>query len=648
MLLRVPMAPTSRACLIIASVLAGLLPGVALGQSAQQDEDPPETLVVTGSYEPVTLSEAAGSVDVISGEELDAWRYDGVLEALRHRAGVHADQPGARGSRASVYTRGLDPNHTLVLIDGVALNDPTNARGGSYDFSTLSSGDIERIEIVRGPISAVHGSDALGGAIQVITRDGQGPDRADAEAAGGRYGYVRGLMRAAGQRGPIDLSLSGSYENEGTPDGIGNYRGGTLNASLGANLPREGRARATLRFQDSRNQAYPDASGGQDLAVLRSFETRNIRDLSGGLDIQQPLGDDLELSLLATAFHHRENRRSPGVAPPPGNPFGGVPAEPNTRDNYYEYGLTGYGTYEFGAGVSVTAGGAVEWERGESDGAPLVGLGVAPDFDEQRVTGGPLAELQWRCDCGLTLLGGSRVDFREGGSAVWTPRVNASYRVPRLGTEIRGGFGRGWKQPSFFALGNPIVGNDDLRAEKSIGWEAGFGQQLAGERFEIDFTYFDVEVEDLVDLDTAIFQLINLGKVRSRGVELSLRASVHETLQLRGHATYTDTEDQSGRRLRNRPKWRGGVAVEWTPIEGLSARVDALFVGEVKDFSIPTGDRDLHDYARVDLALAWAPRSQQWLELFLAVDNLLDENYEEAIGFPAVGIRPRAGVAVRY
>ena len=129
-----------------------------------------EPVVVTATVAPTPLGRTTAPVTVISHEQIAAQQATSVTELLRQVPGVHIDQAGARGGISSVYVRGSDPNFTVVLIDGVKVNDPTNSRGGSFDFSTLSTDNIERIEIVRGPLSAVYGSDALGGVIDIITR----------------------------------------------------------------------------------------------------------------------------------------------------------------------------------------------------------------------------------------------------------------------------------------------------------------------------------------------------------------------------------------------------------------------------------------------------------------------------------------------
>jgi len=636
---------------------AGLAWLFAAGAAAESPAASPapgaiETVVVTASHDPLPLESTPGSVDIISADALERARYDGLLEALRHRPGLHADQPAGRGSRGSVYVRGLDPNHSVVLLDGIALNDPTNARGGSFDFSSLDDLDaLERVEIVRGPVSAVQGSDALAGAIQMISRSGKGPDRARLGMAGGRYGYFRGFAGASGERGPFDAAVAGSYVDEGQPADTGDYRGGTLLAALGLDLPRRARLRGTLLYRDDRSAAYPEFSGGPDLAVIRAFERRAARDVAGGLTFTQQPIDWLDTTLTGSLVRRREDRSSPGIAPDPADPFDpGIPAEPDSRDWLRRGALALRGTARAPRGIALSAGGDARWETGESRGALLPPLGAGrTDFTLQRRIAGTFVEARWRCACGVLLLAGARGDFPEGEGPELTPRVAGSADLPGLPLRVHASWGEGFKLPSFYALGNPLVGNAALTAERSRGWDTGLHAASASGRLAASATYFDLRVRNLIDFDVTSFRLENLGEVRSRGLELELEAALFEALALRGHTTYADTVDvETGQRLRNRPRWRGGFALDWEPVHSIALHLEALFVGRVLDASVPTGRGTvvaLDAYARVDLALRWSPRA--WLSLDLAVDNLLDAEYEEAIGFPATGIRPRAGFTLR-
>ena len=195
-----------------------------------------EPVIVTATVAPTPLDRTTAPVTVISREQIAAQQATSVTELLRQVPGVHIDQAGARGGISSVYVRGSDPNFTVVLIDGVKVNDPTNSRGGSFDFSTLSTDNIERIEIVRGPLSAVYGSDALGGVINIITRRGTGVPNGSVEVSAGRFDAYRTLLQANGTLGVLDYAVSGSYLDNGRPVEGNRFLGATLQTNLGVHL----------------------------------------------------------------------------------------------------------------------------------------------------------------------------------------------------------------------------------------------------------------------------------------------------------------------------------------------------------------------------------------------------------------------------
>jgi outer membrane cobalamin receptor len=501
--------------------------------------------------------------------------------------------------------------------------------------------------------TAVWGSDALAGAVQVITRDGRGPDALRLGVSGGRYGYLHGFASARGQRGPFDAVASGSYVDGGMPDENGDYRGGSVYGSLGADLSGGARLRGTLFYNDANLEAFPEFSGGPELAAIRAFEERRVRSVATGLALtQQPLAW-LDYALTGSLYWRRERRRSPGVAPTLDDC--GIPTEPGSRDELRRGALALRATARVPGGVALTAGGDVAWEAGRSRGE-FVSLGPprdcpsgTTDFTLDRAVGGPFAEAHWRSGFGLALLAGVRADFSHEQDAAVTPRLRGSYALPGLPLVVDASWGEGFKLPSFFALGNPTAGNPALQAEHSRGWDAGLRYAHPSGRVEASASYFEIRVRDLIDLNATSFRLENLDEARSRGIELEGRLAPLAGLELRGYATYADTVDtDTHERLRNRPRWRGGFALDWRPVTAVSLRVEALFVSSVLDASAPTGRGTLvklDAYERVDLSLSWSPRP--WLEIHLSVDNLLDAEYREAVGYPAPGIRPRAGVALR-
>jgi vitamin B12 transporter len=194
----------------------------------------PESIMVTGSRLPGAVRADDSNVTVLDRAQIEERHASSVVELLRTIPGMVVEQAGGRGSVASVFTRGAKPNFTLVLLDGVRLNDPTNTRGGSFDFATLSLDDIDRVEIIRSPSSAIYGSDAVGGVINIITRKGTDHFTGDAEAAIGQYGF---WQSAAELRGPVagaTASLGVSRLDNGRPVDGSQFRGSVLNGSVTA------------------------------------------------------------------------------------------------------------------------------------------------------------------------------------------------------------------------------------------------------------------------------------------------------------------------------------------------------------------------------------------------------------------------------
>jgi vitamin B12 transporter len=297
----------------------------------------------------------------------------------------------------------------------------------------------------------------------------------------------------------------------------------------------------------------------------------------------------------------------------------------------------------------VTAGVDVEREEGASDGALVVPGGPTTEiptrFRLERTVYAPFAELQLVSSRGWTLYGGARVDVPDDFASRVSPRAGGQYRVESTRTTVRVNWGEGFKLPSFFALANPIVGNPRLGPETSESLEVGVLQTVA-RGVEVGVTAFRSRFFDLVDLaEGPPPRLVNRSEVTARGVELTGDLVRFARLGLSAHLTYTETDIKgTDERLRNRPKWRGGVRARYQPRSDLVVGLGILYVGAVLDSSIPTGDRELGDYVRVDLTATWTPRPR-W-QLWLGVENALGARYEEAVGFPAPGIAVRVGVRV--
>ncbi len=625
--------------LSVYTLASAQLPGADRETSTKLDP-----LVVTGEWPPTPLSLTTSQVTVIQRDRIEARQADNVTDLLRQVPGLHIDQRGARGGVSSVYLRGSDPSLTMVLIDGIKVNDTTNNRGGSFDFSTLNTDHIERIEIVPGPLSAVYGSDALSGVINIITRRGSPESSRQIELAGGRFNYLRTRLQAHGQLGDLDYALSAAYLDNGEPIEGSDFRNGSWHAHLGLPVSDLMELRWLGRYVRSNSRVFPDASGGPERAVLRDTERREIEELVLGTTLDHDPWEWWRYELRLGFFHRQEEALSPGVAPPPGNPFAGVPGSESDA-TFQRFEVTWSHTLTPRDGVDVTIGAQAQFETGTNQGS-LMFIGPT-DFDFSRDTYAPFFNVQLALIPGLRVQGGLRADFIDDFGREVSPRVGATYTIAATGTTLRANWGEGLKVPSFYSLADPVVGNARLTPETSMSVEVGLTQRLWVERVTLRLSFFYNEFDDLIDFDPTLFRLVNRDEVETKGVEMHVQIQPWPELHVNSHLTYLDSDvKNSTAQLRNRPRWRGGFDIHWRALPTLSLNLALLAVGDSLDFAVPTGERELDAYARVDVAARWAFRPN-W-EMFLAVDNVLDADYEEAIGFPAPGINPRGGLRARF
>jgi len=613
-------------------------------QSEQAESLDP--VVVTGTSLPRTLSQSTASVTVITREEIEARQADSVSELLRQVPGVYTDQPGSRGGVSSVYIRGGDPNFTLVLIDGVKVNDPTNSRGGSFDFSTLSTDNIERIEIVRDPMSSFYGSDALSGVINIITKKGKGESTFTPQVSAGRFGQFRVFSGLSGSQGLFNYSLSGSYLDDGEPIKGSKFKSPSFTSSQGLRLSDDMEITSTFRYAHVDSTSFPDDSGGPDFAVIRSTDRRNVDQFLVGVNFSHVPFEWWDYELKLGFYNNKEKFTSPGVAPGERDPFG-IP--PNSSDNNFKrYDINFINNFSLADGVDFAVGFETEFEDGTSRGMLSGDFPLSTDFSLNRYILSPYIELNLNPIENLHIVLGSRLDFPEDFDSDYSPRAGISYKVQKTNTIFRANYGEGFKLPSFFSLSNPIVGNPDLVPETSKSIDLGIKQILRDGLAGLTFNIYYNQFKNLVDFDEGPPPvLVNRSEVTVKGFELIMELIPWDILRLNGDLNYADSNIKgTGEELRNRPRWWGGFSVLLLPRTDIIINLDALFVGRVFDSSIPTGDVELDSYALFNTAVTWIPHKRA--KVFLAVDNLFNEDYEQFVGFPAPGIAPRGGIKLTF
>jgi vitamin B12 transporter len=595
---------------------------------------PQTEIVVTGSRVATDPDDVGANVTVLKREDFDVEKPAQLSDILRRVAGVHVDQVGGRGGTGSLYVRGADPNYTLVLVDGVRVNDPTNARGGSFDFSTLDVADVERVEIARGPYSAVYGGDALAGVVNIVTRHAP---RDSTTAA-------RELALSAG--GPLaggNWSLGASDANEGEVVRGNQFESQRVSGNFDTQIGNATTLFVTGRYSESEREGWPDDSGGYEFAAIRETEHRTADEMLFGGGANTRIGN-ATFGLTLGYFERDDLIDSPGVAPGVRDPFG-VP--PNLVDsNLTRYSATFTGTQKFSDAVTVAYG--IDWlrETGTSDGSLDFGGGfVLPtSFDLTRTTWAPFAEMRLETKFGLSTQLGVRVDDPDGASSVTSPRVRVAYAAGDSGFTIAGAWGKAFKLPSFYALGHPLVGNPDLVPERAESYEIELSQEILDGAGRVSATWFDGEFRNAIDFDPGPPpMLVNRNRVDTQGFELAGRVGLSEQWKLDASLTQAKSRVAStGNELRNRPEWRGGVGAHWTPLSTLEFSAAATYVGSSLDSSIATGDVRLSSYTRVDVSAAWQVTPK--FQAYLVIDNLTDQKYEEFVGNETRGILPRAGV----
>lgn len=636
-------APVAAAALL---ALAGALgpAGPALAQTA-----PPaaaETVVVTGTRIAITPAGLAQQVTVIDRQALQQMGAARIEDVLARVTGVYVDQAGSTGSFASMYMRGAENSHLLILLDGVKLNDPTTTRGSAYDLSSIDLAQIERIEVLRGPASAVYGGEALAGVLHIITRRAVGNGLAGS-------GYV-----GAGGDGHRRIGGQFAFGTPALQGEVSAGRGEEGGASRDARL-RVDTVKGTLRFQPLAgvdasvfatevrrdSAAFPDDSGGPRLAVNRDKTTRESRDRIVGARVEADLQAGLRASFSASLYDRRESANNAAVD-------GGVrfPVPAFTSDTDFERGNFAASVRWEPAGqpFSLVAGVEHQTEEGSlTSVGDFFGAGTPQTltFALERDTSSVFAEAQWKLTPAVGLQLGVRNDKVQGIKAVTTPHLGLVWEV-RPGSTLKFSANEGFKPPSFFALGFPIGGNPNLLPERSRNAEASFAQRLDGAGSVAQLTVFETRYRDLVDFDGNTFTNVNRGTIVVRGVEPEVTLRMLPGWRITAGVALLSIDVRDGlQALRNRPEKTAHLSAQ-----GDLGRIGSVFAGvrvsgSFLDRANPTGDITMPGYTVLDAAYtvpfgAWRAK--------LAVDNLLDKQYEQFVGFPAQGRRVRAEVSASF
>jgi vitamin B12 transporter len=621
--------------LLSTAIAAAPLSSPASAQSLDQpSSDPTETpadeVVVTGVRAEQSRRETGQAIAVVTREEIGRRQTVVVTDILQTLPGVTVTRNGSIGGLTAVRIRGAEDAQTLVVIDGVRVNDPSSP-AGAFDFANLLSSNIERIEVLRGPNSVPWGSQAIGGVVNIITAkppaDGLNA-RANAE-----YGYADQVFASAGVsggRGRLSGSLTGGYLRT---DGIsaaasGSERDGYRQYGASGRLGLEITDGIALDLRgyaaDSRTEidGFPPPSFG--LADTDEFSTAEELYGYAGLRADFAEGRIRNRVAFTIADINRDNfSRSAGDEPL----FFG-----RGRSERYEY----QGDFRLVEQLRVIAGAEHEDSR-FTDGDVSASVGITSVYGQ--LIAKPVRQ--------LTVTGGVRHDDHEQFGSETTLGADAALALD-TGTTLRLSYGEGFKAPTLFQLYGGFIGNEDLRPERARNYGAGVEQSFLDGRAVVGATYFRRRTRDQIDFDLGTFTYGNIARTRAEGVELELALRPVQALTVTANYSYIDSENRSpganlGNDLARRPRETVSVNADYRLPFGLGLGATVSHVGDSFDNAANTVRLDGFVLASVRAELPVGER----FSIYGRVENLFDERYETVRGYDVFGRAAYGGVRVR-
>ena len=652
-------------CASIAAYAAAFVfpPINAIAESAVSVTDSSlEEVVVVANRTPEPLSKVGSSVTVLDSAAIQGSQEVVISDLLTQTPGLSVARNGGVGATTNVYIRGADSDQTVVLIDGVQINDPSNF-ASTFDFANLLTGDIARIEILRGAQSTLYGSQAIGGVINIITAEPTSPLGGGVSAEGGSHdtGYVAGNM--GGKNDAMLWRLAANYyRTSGIPDfdqALGGKRlcasqigggSGRLEYNLTPEVEFDVRGYYTQARTDFDGNDTPNFTFGDD------GEYGKTRQFLGytGLTIHSPsriLTNRIAVQYTDTETHNYD----------PNAPTDGFGVSPST-ETFYGIGRNireeYQGTWQFSSLGHLVFGAQHERSTISTD-SPAYDVTPMP-VDKQVSINSGYAQLQTELLAGLTFTAGERYDHHDVYGGHTTGQLAAAWALNDQKTIIRASFGEGFKAPSLYELYSNY-GNLALHPEQARSWDAGVERRSSDARLVISATYFQRKSDDLILFLSCPAPIAlcatepqgvfaNVARASARGVELQGSFNLSEHLSLLANYTLTETEDRSpgsptyGQELPNRPKNMANASATYRWPLGITAAIATQYVGPSFDNAItPVW---LGGYVLLNLRASYSISER--LEVYGRIENAADKHYETRFEYGTLGRVGYFGVRANF
>ena len=624
---------------------SALLISVATIPAAAHAEDS-DAIIVSANRTQQSTSEVAQSVTVITLDDITTRQSIAVTDLLRTVPGVTITRNGGIGTTTSVNIRGAESDQTLALIDGVKLNDPSTP-GGGFNFGNLLTGNIERIEVVRGSQSVLWGSQAIGGVVNIVTR---APTEKLSINASGEYGShdsASVVGNVSGKFGPVSASLGAVYLRTDGFSSFNETRGGQERdgyRNFGAN------AKFNIALSDAISVDlrgwYSDGKVGFDGFPAPTFSFGDTPEFARTKELVAYAG--LNAALLDGRFNnriaytltdtHRQNVDLTG-----GTTFETFNAK--GKNERFEY----QGIVDVTEAVSATFGAETEKAsfRTSSYGEPFSTANARINSFYGQLSAKPVA--------GLTLSAGVRNDDHDTFGGKTTFSANAVFTPNEGSTTLRASYGEGFKTPSLFQLFSDY-GNTALKPESSKGWDAGITQKLLDGKIELGATWFHRDTRNLINfISCTVLTGIcanrpfgtydNVGRARAQGLEFALTLKPVDALRVQANYGYVDAINKAtGLDLVRRPRHSVNASIDYDWAFGLKTGATVTHVGSSFDNAANT--RKLDGYVLVDLRAAFPVTHN--IELYGRIENLFNEQYETTYRYGTPRRAAYAGVRLAF
>jgi len=597
-------------------------------------------MVVSASLTPVLKTAIGSAVTIITAEDLKKRGALYLPDILREVPGLAVSRSGTFGTDTSVRARGAEANHTLVIIDGIEVNDPSLS--SAFQFSNLSLENIERIEVLRGAQSALWGSDAIGAVINIITKKGTGPLEFNAGFEGGSFNTQNSSLGASYGNSLFNVNLNaGILSTDGTniartgteDDGHHNR---TYDLKLGLTPTDYIDLNYVRRHVKTETQTDPQPISAATVVIDATNNQTDVDQIYQKANARVSLFDDKWTNRFS--FEETKNRTKFASTV-----FGASFSHGDTQ----RYSFQSDVNYETNTIINIghDVSFLLEYEDDKAigsfiGGASEVGLTTKSYVGEYRTS---IAER-------LFISTGIRHDDNDFFDDATTYRVTGALKIPKSNSRIHVSYGTGVKNPTLSELfGNfpTFTGNPNLKPESSKGWDIGIEQYLFDNRLNFDITYFSNRITDQITGSNTTVTNTN-GTNRIEGLEVAVSLSLIQDLDIAGSYTFTRADDANTQELVRRPKHIGSINANYAFLQDkANVNLGVIYNGEQQDnvfsfFPFTMSRTVLDSYTLVNFSSSY--EVNQYVSLTGRIENLLDESYEEVFGFTSPGIAGYAGI----